>query len=82
MKTIDSNTRDMTVQGQREQPEVTKQLHVTNQPNVATNQLNLTKQPDETNLLAVTERNETMNNCDMTHRDRPKRQIEKPKKLI
>lgn len=69
---VESNIRDVTVQGQREQEESTKQPNMTKQPNV-------TKQPDETNIQKKTE---NIENQGMTQKDCPKRQIEKPKMLI
>lgn len=74
---MDNNIREMSIQGQREQLDMTtksdKTKDMTNQPIV-------NKQPDETNLPAVMEKNETKIN-DMTMSDHPKRQIEKPKRL-
>lgn len=68
--TKDSNTRDVTVQGHAEQP------NVTNEPNLTTNQQNVAKQPDERNQSDVKDRNVTKNS-NITQRDRPKRHIEK-----
>lgn len=48
---------------------------------MTTNQPRVAKQPEETNLPAVKDRNKTKHS-DMTLRDRPKRQIERPKRLI